>query len=146
MRKAIQSIPRDTPLDDWEAFAKATKLKATVLKKIRPYITEKEPNAKPIADEPDVDLRDTETVPFLYEGGIEQFMKNEVLTYVPDAWVDSKKTTIGYEISFSKYFYKPIPLRNIGDIVASLNELEMESDGMLNEAFPDGGPPVESGR
>lgn len=133
VRKAIQSIPQDTPLDDWTAFAKATKLKATVLKKIRPYITEKDSDAKPITDEPDVDLRDTETVPFIYEGGIEQFMKNEVLTYVPDAWVDSKKTTIGYEISFSKYFYKPIPLRSIGDIVVSLNELEMESDGMLAE-------------
>lgn len=96
VNEAIKSISQDTPLDDWERFAKATKLKATVLKKIRPYITEKDSSAQPIKGEPDVDLRDTETVPFLYEGGIKQFMKNEVLTYIPDAWIDTKKTTIGY--------------------------------------------------
>ena len=131
VRKAIASVPKDTPLDDWTAFAKATKLKTAVLKKIRPFLTEKDLSAKPIDGEADTDLRDTENVPFLYEGGIDAFMKNEVLTYAPDAWVDEKKTTIGYEISFTKYFYKPVQMRELSDILSTLASLENTSTGML---------------
>ena len=128
---AIEKAAKTAPLDDWTAFAKATKLKAAALKKIRPFITEKDPTAKPIEGEPDVDLRDTENIPFTYEGGIDAFMKNEVLTYAPDAWVDEKKTQIGYEISFTKYFYKPVELRPMDEILKSLKELEQETDGLL---------------
>ncbi len=103
VRKALASVPAGTPTDDWTAFARETKLKAGVLKKIRPFITEKDPTAQPIDGEPDVDLRDTENVPFTYDGGIEAFMQNEVLVYAPDAYVDDKKTQIGYEIRFTKY-------------------------------------------
>ena len=87
VRRARAFGPAGTPLDDWAAFAKATKLKATVLKKIRPFITVKDANANPVAGEADSDLRDTELIPFTYEGGIEGFMKNEVLSYAPDAWM-----------------------------------------------------------
>lgn len=131
VKKAILSVPADTPLDDWIAYSKATKLKATVLKKIRPFITVKDANAKPIVGEADSDLRDTELISFTYEGGIEGFMKKEVLSYAPDAWIDEKKTQIGYEISFNKYFYRSVNLRSMDEIVASLNELEKEADGML---------------
>lgn len=131
VKKAILSVPADTPLDDWIAYSKATKLKATVLRKIRPFITVKDANAKPIVGEADSDLRDTELIPFTYEGGIEEFMKKEVLSYAPDAWIDEKKTQIGYEISFNKYFYRSVNLRSMDEIVASLNELEKEADGML---------------
>lgn len=131
VNKAIASVPAGTPFDDWAAFAKATKLKSTVLKKIRPFITVKDASAKPITGEADSDLRDTELIPFTYEGGIEGFMKNEVLSYAPDAWIDKKKTQIGYEISFNKYFYRPVNLRSMDEIIASLNELEKEADGML---------------
>lgn len=133
VKKAIASVPKDTPLDDWTTFAKATKLKAAVLKKVRPFITEKDPAAKPIEGEPDVDLRDTENIPFTYEGGIDAFMKNEVLTYAPDAYVDKKKTVIGYEISFTKYFYKPVKLREMDEILQSLIALEKEADEMMAE-------------
>lgn len=128
---AIEKAAKTALLDDWTAFAKATKLKAAALKKIRPFITEKDPTAQPIEGEPDVDLRDTENIPFTYEGGIDAFMKNEVLTYAPDAWVDEKKTQIGYEISFTKYFYKPVELRPMDEILKSLNDLEQEADGLL---------------
>ena len=133
VREAIAAAAKIAPLNDWNAFAKATKLKATQLKKIRPFITEKDPNAKPVDGEPDVDLRDTENVPFTYEGGIEAFMQNEVLTYAPDAWVDDKKTQIGYEVSFTKYFYKPVELRDMSDILESLKALDREADGMMAE-------------
>ena len=128
---AIAKAAETAPLDNWTAFAKATKLKAAALKKIRPFITEKDPAAQPIEGEPDVDLRDTENIPFTYEGGIDAFMKNEVLTYAPDAWVDEKKTQVGYEISFKKYFYKPVELRPMDEILKSLNDLEQEADGLL---------------
>lgn len=133
VQKAICSVPVGTPTDDWAAFAKATKLKAAVLKKIRPFITEKDPAAQPIDGEADTDLRDTEIIPFTYEGGIDAFMKNEVLPYTPDAWVDIKKTQIGYELSFTKYFYKPVQLRSMEEIIADLKKLESETDGMLAE-------------
>lgn len=128
---AIEKAAKTAPLDDWTAFAKATKLKAAALKKVRPFITEKDPAAQPIEGDPDVDLRDTENIPFTYEGNIDAFMKNEVLTYAPDAWVDEKKTQIGYEISFTKYFYKPVELRDMSDILSSLSTLEQEADGLL---------------
>ena len=127
---AVERAAKTAPLDDWTAFAKATKLKAAQLKKIRPYITEKDPTAQPI-DEPDVDLRDTENIPFTYEGGIDSFIEKEVHPYAPDAYVDEKKTQIGYEISFTKYFYKPVELRDMSEILADLAALDKEADGML---------------
>lgn len=130
---AIAALPKNTPLDDWTAFAKTTKLKAVLLKKVRPYITEKEPIAKPIEGEADVELRDTEIVPFTYEGGIATFMENEVHPYANDAYADGKQTKIGYEISFTKYFYKPVELRSMTDILADLKALEAETDGMMAE-------------
>lgn len=133
VKKALVSVPAGTPTDDWIAFAKATKLKPGVLKKIRPYITEKDATAQPIDGESDTDLRDTELVPFTYMGGIDAFMQSEVLTYAPDAWVDEKKTQIGYEISFTKYFYKPAEIREMSEIIATLIALEKEADGMLSD-------------
>lgn len=129
----IKALSTSVPLDDWTAFSKATKLKAALLKKVRPYITEKDSTAKPIIDEADADLRDTETVPFTYEGGIAAFIENEVKPYAPDAYVDEKQIKIGYEISFTKYFYKPLELRSMQDIIADLQSLESETSGMLNE-------------
>lgn len=130
---AIAKAAKTAALDDWTVFAAATGLKKTQLNKIRPFITEKDPTAKPIVGEPDVDLRDTESIPFTYEGGITAFMKNEVLTYAPDAYVDESKTQIGYEISFTKYFYKPVQLREMSEILESLAALEKEADGMMAE-------------
>lgn len=82
---------------------------------------------------PDKDLTDTEQIPLNYEGGIAAFMSKEVLPYSPDAWVDEKKTQIGYEISFTKHFYKPVQLRALEDIVADIRALEKETEGLLEE-------------
>jgi type I restriction enzyme M protein len=71
-----------------------------------------------VKGEVDAALRDSEQVPLLYSGGIEAFMQNEVLPYAPDAFVDESKTVIGYELSFTKYFYKPVELRSRETIVA----------------------------
>jgi type I restriction enzyme M protein len=134
---AIKALPKSVPLDDWTAFAKATKLKAALLKKVRPYITEKDSTAKAIVGEADVDLRDTENIPFTYEGGIHAFIENEVKPYAPDAYVDETQTKIGYEISFTKYFYKPTELRPMRVIIDELKALEKETSGMLGEILGD---------
>jgi type I restriction enzyme M protein len=81
--------------------------------------------------EPDNDLRDTETVPLNEPGGIEAFIRREVLPHASDAWVDESKTTIGYEVSFTRYFYKPQPLRSLEEIRADIVALERESNGIL---------------
>lgn len=133
--EAIGALKPSVELDDWKSFAKATKLKAALLKKVRPYITEKDENAKPIDGEADVALRDTEIVPFTYAGGIDAFIENEVKPYASDAYVDEKKTQIGYEISFTKYFYKDNGLRSMEDILKDLNTLEKQTDGMLLDIF-----------
>lgn len=81
--------------------------------------------------EPDSDLRDTETVPLTEPGGIEAFIRREVLPHAPDAWFDESKTAIGYEISFTRYFYKPQPLRSLEEIRADILALERETDGLM---------------
>ncbi|EHL65424.1 type I restriction-modification system subunit M [Cloacibacillus evryensis] len=119
-------------IDDWQFFVKNTKLKAAILKRVRPYITEKDSLAKPIMDEADPELRSVEFVPFNYEGGIEAFMKTEVYPYAPNAWVDEKSTKLGYEISFAKYFSKPEELRTMDEISADLSEIEKKVAEMLS--------------
>lgn len=81
---------------------------------------------------PDKEKTDTEIIPFTYPGGIDGFMDAEVRPYAPDAWVDAKKTQIGYELSFTKYFYKHVTLRSMEDIVADLRGVEAETEGILN--------------
>ncbi len=83
--------------------------------------------------EPDPELRDTEQVPLLEEGGIEAFFDREVLPHVPDAWIDRAKTQIGYEISFTRHFYKPTPLRPLEEIRADLQTLQAEAEGLLDQ-------------
>jgi type I restriction enzyme M protein len=89
--------------------------------------------------EPDTNLRDTEQIPLLEEGGIEAFFKREVLPYVPDAWIDESKTQIGYEISFTRYFYKPVQMRTLDEIMADIRTLEKETDGLLSEIVGEAG-------
>ena len=81
--------------------------------------------------EPDSDLRDTEQVPLLEEGGIEAFIHREVLPYTPDAWIKEGATKIGYEISFTRHFYKPQPLRTLEEISAEILAIEKEAEGLL---------------
>jgi type I restriction enzyme M protein len=83
--------------------------------------------------EADSEVRDTEQVPLLEPGGIDAFFRREVLPYVPDAWIDEEATKIGYEISFTRYFYKPQPLRSLEEISADIEALENEAEGLLGE-------------
>ena len=79
----------------------------------------------------DSNLKDSEQVPLLYEGGIDAFYENEITPYVNDAVVDSENAIIGYELSFTKYFYKPVQLRSVEEIVADIRAIEESTDGLL---------------
>ena len=83
--------------------------------------------------EPDTDLRDTEQVPLLEEGGMQAFLRREVLPYAPDAWYVPSDVKIGYEISFTRHFYEPQPLRSLEEIRADILALERETEGLLVE-------------
>jgi type I restriction enzyme M protein len=91
-----------------------------------------------VESEPDGGLRDTEQVPLLEEGGIEAFLKREVLPHAADAWYDPESVKTGYEISFTRYFYKPQPLRTLEEIRADILALEKETEGLLGEIIGGG--------
>jgi type I restriction enzyme M protein len=82
--------------------------------------------------EPDSDLRDTEQVQLLEDGGIEAYFKREVLPYTSDAWIKEDATKIGYEVSFIRHFYKPQPLRSLDEISADILAIEKEAEGLLD--------------
>jgi hypothetical protein len=67
------------------------------------------------------------------EGGIEAFLRREVLPHAPDAWYDPGSVKTGYEISFTRYFYKPRQLRTLEEIRADILALEKETEGLLGE-------------
>ena len=88
--------------------------------------------------ETDGDLKDTEQVPLLEDGGIEAFIRREVLPYTPDAWVKKGATKIGYEVSFTRHFYKPQPLRTLEQIRADILAEEEAAEGLLGELLKGG--------
>lgn len=83
--------------------------------------------------ETDSDLRDTEQVPLSEPEGIEGFLRREVLPYAPDAWYVPGSVKVGYEVSFTRYFYEPEPLRPLEEIRSDILALERETDGLLEE-------------
>ncbi len=88
--------------------------------------------------EPDPNLRDTEQIPLQEEGGIEAFLRREVLPYAADAWYLRDSVKIGYEISFNRHFYKPKMLRPLEEIRKDILALERETEGLLAEVIGGG--------
>ena len=86
-----------------------------------------------VEHEPDSELRDTEQIPLQEEGGIEAFLEREVLPYARDAWYKSDSVKTGYEISFTRYFYKPESMRTLEEIRAEILALERETEGLLGQ-------------
>jgi len=100
--------------------------------------------ANPVGDpgliieyEPDSELRDTEQIPLLEKGGIEAFIKREVLPHVPDAWYVESSIKVGYEVSFTRYFYKPHKLRSLEEIRTDILAVEKETEGLLDRILGD---------
>lgn len=92
---------------------------------------------------PDTKKRDTENIPFTYGGNtdgaagaeatIKQYFETEVLPHVPDAWIDEKKTKVGYEIPFTRHFYKYVPPRLLAEIDADLEKQVAKIMNLLRE-------------
>ncbi|TWT45034.1 putative type I restriction enzymeP M protein [Phycisphaerae bacterium RAS1] len=124
------------------------KLKPSELNQIFAAFTKRDERAEPVIKkktrdraeyEPDPELRDTEQVPLLEPGGIEAFFDREVRPHAPDAWIDHEATKVGYEISFTRYFYKPQKLRTLDEIRTEILAIEAESEGLLHRIVADGG-------
>ncbi|WP_346683704.1 type I restriction-modification system subunit M [Anaerostipes butyraticus] len=130
---AIKKASEVAPLDDWDSFSKATKLKKAQLNKIRPYITDKDRCAKPVKGVADTELRESEQIPLDYPGGIDRYIETEILPYASDAWVDMKTKKIGYGFSFNKFFYHTPERRNVNQILKELKQLEELGDAMTEE-------------
>lgn len=118
-----ETFPTKADLD--EALApvvkKAGKVPAPVKKAVVASLTVRDLDAEPVEGVTDASLRDTENIPL--SETVDEFIAREVLPFAPDAWVDDSKTKVGYEIAFTRQFYKyepPRPLDQIdGDIKAS---------------------------
>ena len=100
---------------------------------------EKDENGNPVLKGgkpvPNTNLRDTENVPLKEDIG--EYFKREVLPYAPDAWIEEKKTKVGYEIPFTRYFYKYVPPKPSEDIMNEIKDLEKSLDGVLEGIFND---------
>jgi type I restriction enzyme M protein len=99
------------------------------------YLVETNGTSEIIEYESDSDLSDFEQIPLSEPGGVAAFIKREVWPYTPDAWVDEKSEKIGYEISFTRHFYKPIKLRALMDIEDDIRVLLAESDSYVAQAL-----------
>jgi type I restriction enzyme M protein len=115
-------------------------IKAPVVKAILEALSERDGTADICMDKdgnpgPDTDLRDYENVPLM--DNIEDYFKREVLPQVPEAWMDRSKDKIGYEINFTKEFYKYTPLRNLENIRKDILVLEKETEGLMGEVLGD---------
>lgn len=112
--------------------------KAPVINAILSALSERDETADICVDksgnpEPDAELRDAENVPLT--DNIDDYFKREVLPHVPDAWMDRSKNKVGYEINFTKEFYKYTPLRSLEDIRKDILALEKETEGLMNEVL-----------
>jgi type I restriction enzyme M protein len=112
------------------------RLSAPELKAVLAALGERDETANVCLDkngdpEPDPDLRDTETVPL--KENIDEYFNREVLPHVPDAWIDTTKTKVGYEIPLSRHFYRYEPPRELEVIEADIKTLEGEILAMLKE-------------
>jgi type I restriction enzyme M protein len=97
------------------------------------FPVELEEGERVVQFECDTELRDTEQVPLLEEGGIDAFLAREVLPYAPESWYDPSSVKTGYELSFTRYFYKPQPLRSLEEIRSDILALEKETEGLLGQ-------------
>lgn len=85
---------------------------------------------KPVADS---ELRDTENVPLTED--IHEYFQREVIPFAPDAWIDESKTKIGYEIPFTRYFYKYVPPRSSDEVLSEIMTLQKDLEQTLKELF-----------
>jgi len=143
IKKTLAGIGATRVFKDRTKFVDAVdglglKLKAQVMKAILEALSERDETAEICKDkdghpEADSELRDCENVPL--QDDIDEYFKREVLPHVPDAWMDRSKDKIGYEINFTKEFYKYKPLRSLEEIRKDILALEKETEGLMDEVL-----------
>jgi len=128
---------------NWDKFEVKVKkaldgfdLSQNLIKNIILALSEHDDSADYVLDKkgdkiPDPNLRDSEKVPL--KQNIEKYFEREVKPYYPDAWMDRKKDKIGYEINFTKYFYKYVPPRPLEEIEKNIKEVTGEIQELLRE-------------
>lgn len=126
---------------EWDPFESKVKralnkfnLKPAFIKNIIEKLSEHDDTAKYVTDKKgnpkaDSNLRDTEKIPLVQN--IDDYFDEEVLKYYPDAWYDSKKEKVGYEINFTQYFYVYEPPRPLDEIEADINKITSEIQDLL---------------
>lgn len=137
LKSEDKSFGKFMKLFEKQAKKENVKLSAKFKKLIRDLLTEVSEDGEIILDakgnpESNKDLKVSEIIPLTYEGGKKAYLENEILPYTPDAYFDEKSERIGYEISFSKYFYKPKELRSLEEIVKDIETIEKQTDGLLS--------------
>jgi type I restriction enzyme M protein len=144
---ALTSLPADTFAGEEECrdairaacvTARLTKPPAPLLKALVGRCVVRDPDAEPVRDGKgrsiaDADLRDTENVPLTDD--VDDYLEREVRPHVPDAWVDDKEGKIGYEIPFTRLFYRYAPPRPSEEIKAELREREARIRQLLEEVL-----------
>lgn len=139
---ALDELAAGAPWDDDARFFAALRgklgwnLTAALVKAVRAHLGERKEEAAAVVDAdgrpvPDSELRDFENVPL--KESVDEYFTREVLPHVPDAWMDRAKDKVGYEISFTRYFYEYTPLRPTGEIAAELMKLDEETENLLRE-------------
>jgi type I restriction enzyme M protein len=138
---ALGELARRAPWNDAQFFAALSealswRLSTGLVKAIRANLGERDETAEPVLDAeglpvPDSELRDFENVPL--KDDVDAYFEREVMPHVPDAWMDRSKDRVGYEISFTKYFYEYTPLRSTEEIAAELLALDEETENLLRE-------------
>ncbi len=141
--RAFGKVTKGKLFKDRKAFlaelrtrARDVRLSVPELKAVLAALGERDETAEICRDrdgqpEPDADLRDTETVPL--KESIEAYFKREVLPHVPDAWIDTTKTKVGYEIPLNRHFYRYEPPRPLEIIETDIKRLEDDIMKMLKE-------------
>lgn len=139
-RKEITEVNRNTILEHYQNFIEDEYTKIypneyfgyTKVTIEQPLIENgkvvKDKNGKP---KPDTSKRDYERVPLLEN--IDEYYEQEVKPHLPTSWMDRDKDKVGYEINFTKYFYKYKPLRSLKEITQDLLKLDEEIEGKMKE-------------
>jgi len=139
---ALQMIG-DRLYKNWDEFEKKVQialkefgLSANFIKNIILPLSEHDDTADYVLDskgkkQPDSNLRDSEKIPLKQD--IKEYFDREVKPYYPDAWMDRKKDKIGYEINFTKYFYKYVPPRPLEEIEKDIKQVTAEIQELLEE-------------
>lgn len=138
---ALAELAGRAPWNDTQFFdaldkALSWRLSAGLVKALRANLGERDETAETVLDAdkrpvPDSELRDFENVPL--KDDVDAYFEREVRPHVPDAWMDRSKDKVGYEISFTKYFYEYAPLRSTEEIAAELLALDEETENLLRE-------------